>query len=132
MMYALLAFRPEVTPARANHLLYLASQLTYRQLVVLAITNDDGNRERLRHRSYRDDAEAIAQLGGEGVALLIEIYDIYQRGLLSETGGETWICVADVNPRAMRLQGSAYALTALMGLATISAQDRVPIYAALT
>jgi hypothetical protein len=131
IMYAQLAFRIEVSAPTANHLLSLASRLTYRQLVVMAIAHDDENRQRLRDGGYRGDPASLDRLGAEGAALLIEIYDIYQRGLLSDAGGSAWISVADVNPRGMRLQGSANTLAVLMGLATIPAEDREPIYAML-
>jgi hypothetical protein len=36
--------------------------------------------------------------------------------------------VADVNPRAMRRQGSGDVLAQLMALGTIPAEDRQPIY----
>jgi hypothetical protein len=132
IMYAQFAFHADVTPARANHLLSLASQLTYRQLTVLAIASDEAQRQRLRDGDYRGDTAALEQMGAEGTALLIEIYDLYQRGLLSDGGGSAWISVGDVNPRGMRLQGSGAALTVLMGLSTISTADRESIYAMLS
>jgi hypothetical protein len=131
IMYAQLAFHPEISAPTANHLLSLAERLTYRQLVVMVIAQGEGNRELLRDGNYRGDAAALDAFGGEGAALLIEIYDIYQRGLLSDAHGSAWISVADVDPRAMRLQGSASTLAGLMGLATIPMEDRAPIYAML-
>ncbi|HVQ57673.1 MAG TPA: hypothetical protein VMS60_02085 [Solirubrobacterales bacterium] len=131
VMYAQFAFRTDITPARANHLLSLASQLTYRQLIVLAIACDQNERQRLRDGNYRGDAAALDEIGPEGVALLIEIYDLYQRGLLSDAEASAWISVADVNPQGTRLQGSGAALADFMGLNTIPATDREPIYAML-
>lgn len=122
-LYAQVGFHPEISPAHANHLIELASRLTYRQLVVVAVVQDETNRAGLRAADYRGDTEAIGRLGLEGGALLTEIYDLYQQGLVH--GEEAaWISVADVNPGKMRLQGSGAVLAKLMSLETIPAADR--------
>src|SRR5207249_275051 len=108
-LYASIAFHEEISPAHANHLIELGSQLTYRQLCVLAVAQDEGQRARLRQGDYRADDAAIAQLGIDGQGLLTEIYDLYQRGVVNG-GGEAWLSVADVNPAALRVQGSGHVL----------------------
>ena len=127
-LFALVAFRAEISPAHANHLLGVASRLTYRQLVVLAVATDDGGRTRLRDSSYRSDDQATQALGVEGVGLITEIYDLYQQGLLNDATGSAWISVRDVHPAAMRPQGSGHLLALLMGLAAIPHEDREDVY----
>jgi hypothetical protein len=127
ILYGQVAFHPEISPAHANHLIELASRLTYRQLVVMAVAQDQTNYSRLRPTDYRGNQEAIAKLGLEGQGLLTEIYDLYQQGLL-HGGGEAWISLPDVNPASMRLQGSGAVLAQLMVLDTIPATDRERIY----
>jgi hypothetical protein len=130
VLYAQVAFHPDISAGHANHLIELASRLTYRQLVVLAIAQDDGARARLRPQDYRGDLEALNRLGLEGQALLTEIYDLYQQGLVNG-GGDAWISLTDVNPQAMRIQGSGAVLASLMGLASIPPGEREVIYGLL-
>lgn len=114
VLYGQVAFHPEISPGHANHLIELASRLTYRQLVVLGVAQDEAARPRLRGSDYRGDSEAIERLGLEGQALLTEIYDLYQQGLV-HGGGEAWISLTDVNPQRIRVQGSGAVLSRLMG-----------------
>lgn len=127
VLYAQVAFHPEVSPAHANHLIELASRLTYRQLAVMAVAQDVDNRERLRAADYRDDPAAIERLGLEGQALLTEIFDLYQQGLV-HGGGPAWISLTDVHPADIGLQGSGAVLAQLMALETIPAMDREGVY----
>jgi hypothetical protein len=127
VLYAQIAFHPEISTAHANHLVELASRLTYRQLVLLAVADDEVNRPRLRPTSYRGDADAVQRIGIEGQALLTETYDLYQQGLING-GGEAWISLTDVTPQAMRVQGSGAVLARLMALETIPAADRKRVY----
>jgi hypothetical protein len=133
IFYASIAFQEAISPAHANHLLELATRLTYRQLVVLAIALDESGRARLRPSDYRNDQEALERLGVDGRSLITEIYGLYQQGLLSDAGGAAWISVADVNPRAMRPQGSGHVLAIAMKLeATVPQEDREPVYRLLS
>jgi len=127
ILYGQVAFHSEISPAHANHLIELGSRLTYRQLVVLAVAQDEAGRSRLRASDYRGDSEAVQRLGLEGQALLTEIYDLYQQGLV-HGGGEAWISVTDGNPQAMRAQGSGVVLARLMTLDTIPSEDRETVY----
>lgn len=129
ILYATIAFQEAISSAHANHLLELASRLTYRQLVVLAIALDESGRARLRQSDYRNDQEALERLGVDGRSLITETYGLYQQGLLSDEGGAAWISVADVNPGAMRPQGSGYVLSIAMNLeTTVPPEDREPLY----
>ena len=128
MLYAQFAFHAEISPPQANHLIALASDLTYRQLVLMAIMKNEGARHWLRKGDYRDDAAALGKLGLDGQGVLTEIYDLYQRGLISDARGEAWLSLPDVSPEDMRLQASGAVLATLMGLDNIPTVDRMPVY----
>lgn len=130
LLYGQVAFHPEISPAHANHLIELGSRLTYRQLAVMAVVQDEAKRDRLRAAGYRGDQKAVEGLGIEGQALLTEIYDLYQQGLV-HGGGEAWLSLTDVNPANTRLQGSGAVLAELMALDTIPAADRERVYQVL-
>lgn len=128
ILFAKIAFYPEISPAYANYLITLAGRLTYRQLVVMAVAQDPSNREGLRQSSYRSDSAALQRLGLDGTALITEIYDLYQQGLMSGSDDAAWLSVADVNPVGLRLQGAGSVLAQMMALDTISQEDRAHIY----
>jgi hypothetical protein len=132
ILYATIAFQEAISPAHANHLVEVASRLTYRQLVVLAVASDERSRLRLRQSDFRNDPAALDRLGVDGRSLITEIYDLYQQGLLFDAGGEAWIGVSDVNPSAMRPQGSGHVLATAMNLrAAVPHEDREPLYTLL-
>jgi hypothetical protein len=128
MLYAQIAFHPEIGQSHANHLVSLADNLTYRQLVVLAVASDDSNRHRLLQSGYRGNEAAAKSLGLDGTALVTEVYDLYQRGLLGSTDNEAWISVVDVFPGGMTPQGSGHVLIQMMCLTNIPPEDRAEIY----
>lgn len=115
-LYAWIAFHEEISSSYANQLLGLATRLTYRQLVILAVASDEAGRAHLRQSSYRNDLTAIEHLGIEGQGLITEIYDLYQQGLLSDAGGSAWISLPDVTPGQMRVQGAGSMLAQGMKL----------------
>lgn len=124
-LYANVAFHPEISPPHANQLINLAGQLTYRQLVALSVAGAQQQQGPLyRDADYRGDDAAIAALGVGGISLITELYDLYQRGLVSDSAGEAWISVADVAPGRIRPQGSGSILHDMMGLASIPARER--------
>jgi hypothetical protein len=129
-LYAHIAFIETISPAHANHLIELAAQLTYRQLVFLCITSSEQGRASMRDGDYRGDEAALSALGPDGMSLLTEVYDLYQRGLLHGSG-EAWISVADVNPRKATAQGSGVLLVRLMGLNEIDQAGRDAVAALL-
>jgi hypothetical protein len=128
ILYAQIAFHPEISQSHANHLINLAASLTYRQMVILAVASDISNRHRLLQSSYRGNEEALQRLGLDGTALVTEIYELYQRGLLGSTDNSAWISVSDVFPAGMVPQGSGHVLVQVMCLTTIPAGDRKDIY----
>lgn len=132
-LYANVAFNDSVSAAEANYLLTLAGALTYRQLVLLSVAVDPLRPQRLPNRSYRaDPTGAAARLRNEGVALITEIFELYQRGLVAGGDGAAWISVADVNPGGMQITGPAGSLVTMMELGLISAADRDEVYTILS
>jgi hypothetical protein len=123
ILYGNLAFHPEISAEYGNFLVSLLGDLTYRQLVVLAIASD-GSRAHLRATDYRGDEAALDRLGLEGPALLTEIFNLYQRGLLSDTAGEAWLSVPDVAPARLRAQGAGHVLVQLADLQSVAGDVR--------
>jgi len=122
-LYANIAFHPEITPAQANHLIALAGQLTYRQLIGLYFARvQEKTGSILRDKDFRGDSAAQDRLGLNGISLVTELYDLYQRGLIHGSDGAAWISASDVNPGDMRTQGSGSVLMQLMGI-KISDED---------
>jgi hypothetical protein len=129
VLYANIAFRAEITPSYANQLINLAGQLTYRQLVALSIAHEQGSRGAiLQEINFRANEPAKQHLGLNGVSVLTEIYELYQRGLIHGASGEAWISLVDVNPGDMRSQGTGEVLVQIMGLSSISVDDRSEFY----
>jgi len=89
-LYANVAVDPSVSPSSANHLVELAGQLTYRQLVFLAIAAEQqrvGAMSREKDLHAKDsDGERITR-DGNAIALLTEMYDLYQRGTAESRDG---------------------------------------------
>lgn len=130
-LYANIAFHPEVSPLYAGHLIKLAGELSYNQLVALAVGRDMANKSRLRDRDYRSDTNAVEALGLNGQGLITEIYDLYQRGLVNGGNGSAWLSVPDVVP-TYNVQGAGGVLASLMQLDTsISHADREVFYTTL-
>lgn len=130
-LYANIAFHPEISPIYAGYLIKLAGELSYNQLVALAVGRDVANKSRLRDKDYRGDATTIESLGLNGQGLLTEIYDLYQRGLVNGGNGSAWLSVPDVVP-TYNVQGAGGVLASLMQLdISISHDDREVFYATL-
>lgn len=119
-LYASIAFTPAISPSYANQLINLAGQLTYRQLVALSIALHQLTGESiLANTDFRNNEDAKASLGINGVSLLTEIYELYQRGLIHGSDGSAWISLVDVNPGGMRVQGTGSVLATHMRLDTL-------------
>ncbi len=118
-LVANIAFDPTISRERANLLLKIAEDLTYRQLCLLAIfAIRDRASLGLRQRDYRDSSEFTSEL----VALLQEAFNLYAQGLVSG-GGDAWLGLTDVNPANTQPQGTGVYLYNLMELWTINSGD---------
>lgn len=119
-LYASIAFTPAISPSYANQLINLAGQLTYRQLVALSIAMHQlTGKSILANINFRSNEDAKSSLDMNGVSLLTEIYELYQRGLIHGSDGSAWISLVDVNPGGMRLQGTGSVLASHMRLDTV-------------
>jgi hypothetical protein len=113
-LYQAFVFDANISPALGNHLLELASRLTYQQIVFMAVTQDEVRRSRLHQSLY--DAEGLRGLHSDGIGLLTEIYTMQNLGLVHDLTSGTWIGVGNVNPGGTRLQGSGGILAKAMKL----------------
>lgn len=125
-LLANLAFAQNVDRSQANFLLKLSEDLSYRQLCLLSLFAQntllgENNPFNLRTSSYSQDADSVS-FEFELVALLQEIYGLYQRGIVSN-GGTAMVAVADANPSQMSPVGAAVNLYNLMELWTVSVDD---------
>lgn len=119
-LYASIAFS-DIAPVHASHLIHLAGDLTYRQLVALGIAGAQTLTKQplLREGDFRSDEVAKNRLGTGGVGLVTELYELYQKGLIHDANGSAWISVGDVNPGGMRVQGSGSVLFNMMELGSL-------------
>jgi hypothetical protein len=127
-LLANLAFTQDVDRSQANFLITLGEDLSYQQLCLLSLFAQNNlllggnNRLNLRASDYRSENS----VGMELIVLLQEIYDLYQRGIVSN-GGDAMIAVADANPSQMLPVGAAANLYNLMELWTVSTDDLNPL-----
>lgn len=129
-LYASLGFHPEVSALYGNFLVTLAGELTYNQLVALAIGAANPQPQLLRMNALRDDDAALAALDNNSVGLITEVFSLYQRGLVHGIDGSVWMSLPDVTFGNYRVQGAGSLLVALMGLAGISQDERQVFYRA--
>lgn len=125
-LLANLAFEPDVDRSQANFLLRLGEDLSYRQLCLLSLFGQNtllgvNNRLNLRTSSYRN-AVGTVSFGFDLVVLLQEIYDLYQRGIVTN-GRDAMISVSDAIPSQLSPVGATINLYNLMELGTVSTDD---------
>lgn len=124
VLYANIAFS-KISASQANQLITLAGQLTYRQLVLLAISVSDEQKAKLEQKTYRENMnESADRLGQEGISILTDAYDLYHRGLLATGNGHAWISMGDIAPGLLIPNGIGATLTAMMNLPAIPYEDR--------
>jgi hypothetical protein len=116
VLYSEIVFRPEISPAHAHHLLSLLGALTYRQVAFLSVVAETTTRDLLPAKDFRGSPNAEGEMTNDGVALLTEIYDLYQRGVLADARSQPWLSVGDVAPAHVRPQGSGDLLSVLLAL----------------
>ena len=126
-LYAQLAFHPEVSARYGGYLIQLAGDLTYTQYVALVLGSENPS-SRLRTKDFRGDTVALAALDNEATGLLLEIYDLYQRGLAHGGDGSAWLSVPDVSPGSFKVQAAGVLLVELMGLRAIPESDKKVFY----
>lgn len=116
-LFASVAFDASISPSRANHLVSLAGDLNYRQLVLISIIGQqhkDG--PLLRNANARGDAGLGIRRNDEAMAILTEMYDLVQRGIAHQMS-EIWMVGPDMGkPGDVRLNHSGAMLYNLMEL----------------
>jgi hypothetical protein len=123
-LMANIAFHPEIDRAQANYLIQLAEELSYRQLCLLSLfMNRDHLGIRLRQGDYRGGGISTT----EQVVLLQEIYDLYLRSMVHDSGGSAMLGLTDVNPDTVSVLTSGFTLYTLMELDTVEDQDLLPL-----
>lgn len=124
-LVANIAFDPSVDPEQAHLLIKLGENLSYRQLCLLALFASTYT-DSLRSENYVKK-ETLAT---STVALLVEIFDLYSKGLLNASG-EALLTLPHITPSKMRTQGTGVQLFTLMELSKVPREDLLEVVNAL-
>jgi hypothetical protein len=122
-----IAFESNFDKARANFLLKLANNLSYRQLCLIAILAGTEIKSKLRTTDYRGDASSITQ---HLASILHEIKEMHNYDIVN-IPNDTLLGITDVNPSKMKVQGAGVELGRLMELNKIPASDLHEVAVAL-
>ncbi len=122
-LYGAVAFSADVTPAQANHLLRVFEQLTYRQLVMLAMYGQPSDERRELGRLVQPTMPLGLYAMGEAVP---ELEELHRTGFLSRpvrgtTRGDTGM-LAEVSFIQVELTRSGQLLWSMTDLAKVPAQ----------
>ncbi len=118
-LVANIAFDPTISRERANLLLKMGEELTYRQMCLLAIfAIPDKTGVGLKQGDCRGSNRIEPEVG----AVLQEAYDLYTRNLVN-AGGDALLGLTDIDPANMQVQGSGVYLYNLMELWGIDLRD---------
>lgn len=124
--YANVVFEPAIDAAHANHVLTLANNLTYRQLVLIGIIGAQIGTDRVRQGDFRDQ-KSLTQLQ---VGVLFEIYQLVTLDLVTATDSSYILGVADIAPAKLRLQGTGAHIYNLLRPASVDVEDQAFYYEA--
>lgn len=115
-------FEPGFTRERANFLLKLSRNLSYRQLCLLAVFAGKDLHIILRSTDYRNSVNINHNLA----SILHEIYEMYGLGILS-IPGDSMLGVTDAIPAKMNVQGAGIDLYRLMELKNLPIEDLLEV-----
>ena len=115
-LLANLVFDSSVAPEQAHVLIKLGEDLTYRQLCLLALFPKHA--DALRSNDYKGESALDTNI----IALLVEIFDLYTRGLLNASG-VALLSLPNIVPSKMRIQGTGAQLFNMMELSRIPNND---------
>lgn len=118
-LFANIAFEKDFDKARANFLLKLASNLSYRQLCLISIFAGNEVKPKLRATDYRGDGGSITQ---HLASVLHEIMEMHNYGIVS-IPNDTLLGITDIAPAKMHVQGAGVELRRLMELNEIPITD---------
>ena len=118
-LYANLAFREDIDPQYAHYLVSLANELTYTQLLALAIGRQPSLKSRLRDHDYTALAAKGEMPSTSARGLLSQILMLEQRGFLAADNTSAWLGVTNVVPGGYKAETAGFELTELMNLLSI-------------
>jgi len=120
-LFAGFAFRPDISAPYAHQIVKACEALTYRQLCILAISQN-----RFLHKLQRTNYRNSKAFPRELYELLYEIHDLYQRGLVNN-GSTVAFSIVDIVPKNVMPQGMGIDIIQLMRLDDIPQSDLQPI-----
>lgn len=127
-LYANIAFRQDVTPGQAHHLVKIADRLTYRQLCLLQLFRGISQEIRNLSSTLRDTDYAGTAPSMELAAVLQEIHSLYREGLITmerpdRDAREVIVDIIAIIPRYISVWGPGYQLFNMMELQHIPTED---------
>jgi hypothetical protein len=126
-IFANTAFANGFSLGEANRLLQITEDLTYRQICILALVERKSTLQEIRLRTRPYDGKVSA----ETASILQEIYDMYNRGLLSSEGGGYYLNWSEPVPGRLILTVPGKRYYIIMGLADIPVDDLVILASSL-
>jgi hypothetical protein len=115
IMYANINFDSSVDRAMANQLIKIASDLTYRQIVILSVIGKYQNG--LIKEPKRKDESFHSIHGLNNVSIANEIHDLYRKSLVHSK--EAILDAAGFNPSLLTIAGMGAMISNLMELTTM-------------
>ncbi len=113
-----LGFHSEIDSSYANLLIQTASNLTYRQLVMLYVFSEPALRIQVKDNDYRGKKKIPFSL----VGALTEAKSLADAGMLT-SANSTMLGITDLNPQKSETQGQGTSLVQLMELSKLPQQD---------
>lgn len=116
-LFTSISYDVRISTEYANYLIKTANELTYRQYVILALLgiNQTTHRYKLKEKYGRGDYPQELR------SILHEIYDLYTKGLISQSNPP--LGIAAIDPASLRLQSAGVELFGLMHLSEIPTSD---------
>lgn len=115
-LYANIGFDSSISRPIANYLIKLASEITYRQIVIIQMI---GYAQKVAPKSeIRENRMTGTVQGIENVGIATEIYDLYRKGIVFSK--QIILDVAAINPRVLELGGYGALLYNLMELCKVT------------
>jgi hypothetical protein len=115
-LLANIAFDDKIGKLQANHLIRLATDVSYRQMCLLSLFAQSKDFD-LRNKAYIGE-----NLSTDTYTLLQEIYEMISLGLLT-IPQRTFRSIADISPREMKAVGIGYLVYNMMELKDIDRKD---------
>ena len=113
-------FCKQIDKSRSNHLIKIANDLTYTQLLIISVLYKNSSKEpyRLKSKDYRNGV----RIANETLFILSEIMELYHKGLIL-LPNDTLLGITCINPGKMEVQGVGNFLYSLMELNTLPKEE---------